>query len=193
MSDVAELKYRYTAPSGQTISLFQGDLTDEDVDAIVNAANERLLHGGGVAGAIVARGGRVIQEESNRVAPVPTGKAAITGAGKLKARWVIHAVGPVYREGDPRMDELLRSAAWNSLMLAHERGLKSIAFPAISSGIFGFPKKPCASILISAALDFTVQYPDSTLRDIRFTIIDSPTVDVFLQEFNERFGVDQSG
>ncbi|NLW62729.1 MAG: macro domain-containing protein [Syntrophomonadaceae bacterium] len=191
VSDVAELKYRHTAPSGQMISLFQGDLTEEDVDAIVNAANERLLHGGGLAGAIVARGGQVIQEESKRVAPVPTGQAAITGAGKLKARWVIHAVGPVYRADDPRMDELLRSAVWNSLMLAHQRGLKSIAFPAISSGIFGFPKKPCAANLISTVLDFTAQYPDSTLRDIRFTIIDSPTVNVFLQEFKEKFN--QSG
>ncbi|MGE5544706.1 MAG: macro domain-containing protein [Bacillota bacterium] len=185
---MAELKYRYIAPSGQSISLFQGDLTEEDVDAIVNAANERLIHGGGVAGAIVARGGSVIQEESNRLAPVPTGEAVITAAGRLKARWVIHAVGPVYRAGNPHMDELLKSAVCNSLMLAHRRGLRSIAFPAISSGIFGFPKRLCAANLIEAALSFTNQYPDSTLRDIRFTIIDSPTVDIFLQEFKERFG-----
>ena len=110
---------------------------------------------------------------------------------QTETRWVIHAVGPVYRADDPRMDELLRSAVWNSLMLAHQRGLKSIAFPAISSGIFGFPKKPCAANLISTVLDFTAQYPDSTLRDIRFTIIDSPTVNVFLQEFKEKFN--QSG
>lgn len=189
---MAELKYRYTAPSGQTISLFQGDLTEEDVDAIVNAADESLFHGGGVAGAIVRRGGQVIQEESNRISPVPTGQAAITGAGSLKARWVIHAVGPIYRAGNLHMDELLRSAVWNSLALAQRKGLESIAFPAISSGIFGFPKRPCAVNLVATAFDFTKQYPDSTLRDIRFTIIDNLTVDIFQQEFEQRFGQDHS-
>ena len=130
----------------------------------------------------------MIQQESDLIGSVPTGQAAITGAGKLKARWVIHAVGPVYRADDPRMHELLRSAVWNSLLLAHRKGMKSIAFPAISSGIFGFPKKPCASILLATAFDFTSQYSDSTLRDIRFTIIDDLTVDVFRQEFEKRFG-----
>jgi O-acetyl-ADP-ribose deacetylase (regulator of RNase III) len=185
---MSELKYTYTAPSGQTIRLFKGDLTEEDVDAIVNAANEHLAHGGGVAGAIVRKGGYEIQEESNRIGHVPTGQAAITTAGKLKARWVIHAVGPVYRAGDPRMDELLTSAGWSSLMLAHRRGLASIAFPAISSGIFGFPKDRCAQDLIGAAVQFTGQYPDSPLRDIRFTIIDDLTVGYFLAEFERRFG-----
>jgi len=185
---MAELKYRYLADSGQTISLYQGDLTEEDVDAIVNAANENLIHGGGVAGAIVRRGGQVIQAESERLSPVPTGQAVITGAGRLKARWVIHAVGPIYRAGDPRMEELLRAAIWNSLWLAHDRGLTSVAFPAISSGIFGYPQKPCAEILIRTAFEFTKNYPDSPVRDIRFTIIDDLTVEVFLQEFKARFG-----
>ncbi len=185
---MSELKYACTAPSGQTIRLFKGDLTEEDVDAIVNAANEHLAHGGGVAGAIVRKGGTSIQEESNRIGHVPTGQAAITGAGRLKARYVIHAVGPVYQAGDPRMDELLTSAGRSSLVLAHERGLASIAFPAISSGIFGFPKDRCARDLTGAAVDFAEQFPDSPLRDIRFTIIDDVTLDYFLAEFERRFG-----
>lgn len=185
---MAELVYSYVAPSQQTIGLFMGDITEEDVDAIVNAANELLMHGGGVAGAIVRKGGPVIQEESNRIGFVPTGQAVITTAGNLKARWVIHAVGPVYKASDPDMDNLLTSAVNNSLMIAHQRGLGGIAFPAISSGIFGFPKDRCAHNLVGAALDFTNLYPDSSVRDIRFTIVDEFTTKVFLAEFERRFG-----
>jgi O-acetyl-ADP-ribose deacetylase (regulator of RNase III) len=181
-----EIRYDYAAPSGQRIRLVKGDLTEERVDAIVNAANSHLSHGGGVAGAIVRKGGDVIQKESNAIGHVPVGQVALTGAGALPARHVIHAVGPRMGEGDE--DAKLRNAARNSLALAHERGFQSVALPAISSGIFGFPKDRCAQILIQAALDFCAEHPDSPLREIRFTLIDDPTVEVFEAEFRRRFG-----
>ncbi|RMF84735.1 MAG: macro domain-containing protein [Nitrospinota bacterium] len=187
---MSTLKAEYRTPSGQVIQVRQGDLTQEETDAIVNAANSELAHGGGVAGAIVRRGGQSIQEESNRWVrehgSVPTGQVAVTGAGSLPARYVIHAVGPVWRDGKHDEDALLRSAVWNSLLKAHELQLTSIALPAISSGIFGFPKDRCAAILVRTALDFCTQYPDSPLREIRFTNIDSLTVDLLVNALQEQ-------
>ncbi|MBI3912236.1 MAG: macro domain-containing protein [Armatimonadetes bacterium] len=183
---MAALVYCIQMPSGQTISLYHGDLTQARVDAIVNAANSMLSHGGGVAGAIVRQGGPVIQEESNRLAPVPVGQAVITSAGVLPARHVIHAVGPRWGEGNERAK--LRSAALSALRLAELYDLTSIALPAISSGIFGFPKDQCAEILVQAAVDFCAMHPQSRLRDIRFTLIDEPTVAVFCAEFERRWG-----
>ena len=187
---MAKEKFAYTAPSGQRIVLVHGDLTEERVDAIVNAANEFLAHGGGVAWAMVKKGGLSIQTESTKwVAThgkVKTGNVAITDAGKLPCKAVIHAVGPVWQGGKKNEEELLRSAVWNSLELAHEKKFASIAFPAISSGIFGFPKDRCAEILLQATLDFCAQYPQSSLREIRFTLIDLPTLEVFLAEFQRR-------
>jgi len=139
------------------LELVRGDITEIDTEAIVNAANRRLTHGGGVAGAIVRKGGRVIQEESDawvrEHGPVPTGGAAITGAGRLKARYVIHAVGPIY-DGTPRCAELLASAVRNSLALADERGIRSIALPAISTGIFGYPMDEAAGIILRTVVDY---------------------------------------
>jgi len=132
------------------ILVVEGDLTRLDVDAIVNAANRHLQHGGGVAGAIVAAGGAVIQRESDALAPIGVGEAVITGAGRLPARRVIHAVGPRMGEGDE--DRKLRAAALSSLAVAEGHGLRSIAFPAISAGIFGFPIERSATILIDAAV-----------------------------------------
>jgi len=183
---MSELKAELRLKSGQVIQAWQGDLTLEPVDAIVNAANEDLQHGGGVAGAIVRRGGFVIQEESERWVrehgSLPTGEVAVTGAGRLPCRYVIHAVGPVWRGGGQGEEALLRQATTNSLLKAEELKLRSIALPAISSGIFGFPKERCAQIMLAAALDFCAQRPDSTLREIRFTNIDAPTVDLFTAE-----------
>jgi len=173
----------------QDIEVRQGDLTEEDTDAIVNAANSHLMHGGGVAGAIVRRGGSSIQAESDRWVrehgPVSTGQVAVTAAGSLPARVIIHAVGPVWRGGRAGEDELLRSAVWNSLAQAEELKLTSIALPAISSGIFGFPKDRCATILIQAALDFFQQHPAGHLRLIRFTNIDRLTVDLLAAELRK--------
>lgn len=137
---------------GKKLMLVQGDLTELAVDAIVNAANAQLQLGGGVAGAIRIKGGPGIQEECNRIGPIRVGEAVVTGGGNLKASYVIHAVGPVYGEGGE--DEKLRNATLNSLERASEKGMKSIAFPAISTGIFGFPKDRCAQIMLRTVSEF---------------------------------------
>lgn len=138
------------------IELVQGDITEMDTDAIINAANEHLAHGGGVAGAIVRKGGALIQEESTRWVqehgPLPVGTAAITTGGNLKVKHVIHAVGPRMGEGDE--DEKLKRATLSSLKLADEYGLKSITFPAISTGIFGYPVDRCATIMLKNTTEY---------------------------------------
>ena len=168
---------------GKTLRLVQGDLTHRDVDAIVNAANSRLKHGGGVAGAIVRKGGQVIQEESDRIGFVPVGHAAITGAGRLPAKFVIHAVGPSMGEGDE--DNKLRSAVTSSLQLASEKQFSSISFPAISSGTFGFPRDRCAKILVGEAVNFLKHHPESSLTDVEFCIYDDETLAHFRKEFGK--------
>ncbi len=183
------LRVDFKMSDRQVFEVRQGDLTQEEVDAIVNAANSHLAHGGGVAGAIVRRGGYAIQEESNRwVAehgPVPTGQVAVTGAGRLPCKWVIHAVGPVWQGGGAHEEELLAAAVRNSLLKAEEMKLASIALPAISSGIFGFPKARCAEIMIATAADFCRKHPISTLRQICFTNIDEQTVAIFEEKISE--------
>lgn len=168
---------------GKTLRLVQGDITERDVDAIVNAANSHLQHGGGVAGAIVRKGGRVIQEESDRIGFVAVGHAAVTGAGKLPCRYVIHAVGPRMGEGDE--DNKLKNAVHNSLMLASGKALKSISIPAISSGIFGFPKDRCAEILVREAMNYLKENPKSSLEVVEFCIYDDVTVGYFRKEFEK--------
>jgi len=157
------------------IELIQGDITDLDTEAIVNAANTRLQLGGGVAGAIRRKGGSKIQEECDRIGGTPVGSAVITSGGNLKARYVIHAVGPVYGEGDE--DRKLRDATLNSLDLADDRRLKSIAFPAISTGVFGFPMERCAEIMLST----TKSYIESgtSLERVVFCLFDSGAFEVF--------------
>jgi O-acetyl-ADP-ribose deacetylase len=183
---VSTLKFETTLPDGKTLSLYQGDLTDEKVDAIVNAANEGLSHGGGVAGAIVRKGGIEIQDESDRLGKIKTGQAVVTGAGRLPCRWVIHAVGPVWpgNRTPEQNDALLTSAVTQALERAHERECRSIAFPAISSGIFGFPKDRCARVLIEVLLGWNQPTP----TELRLTIIDDITVGVFERELRSWFG-----
>ncbi len=164
-----------------TFRLVQGDITERGIDAIVNAANSHLQHGGGVAGAIVKKGGQSIQEESNEIGFVPVGSAAITGAGKLRAKFLIHAVGP--RMGECDEDNKLRSAVHSSLELASARGCRSISMPAISSGIFGFPKDRCAAILVQASFDYVCENPQSSLELIEFCIFDDHTAGYFKKEF----------
>ncbi len=132
---------------GTQLELAEGDITELEVDAIVNAANEELQLGSGVAGAIREKGGPSIQEECNRIGGTPVGTAVLTGGGDLKADHVIHAVGPRMGEGDE--DRKLQSAIRSSLALADRHGLKSIALPAISTGVFGFPMDRCARILLT--------------------------------------------
>lgn len=140
-----------------TLELQRGDITALAVDAIVNAANVHLQHGGGVAGAIVRKGGAVIQEESDHIIaargrPLETGEAVITSGGKLPAKFVIHTVGPVWGDGDE--DAKLRRACLSALRLADENKLKSIALPAISTGIYSFPLDRAARILLAAAAEY---------------------------------------
>ena len=137
---------------GSTIELVQGDITELDTDAIVNAANAQLQLGGGVAGAIQRKGGPSIQAECDKHGPIQVGEAAITTGGNLKARHVIHAVGPRMGVDTPE-DELLATATRSSLGLADEHGLESIAFPAVSTGIFGCPVERCATVMLTATME----------------------------------------
>lgn len=170
--------------AGQVIRIVQGDITQERVDAIVNAANERLAHGGGVAGAIARQGGPEIQAESDawvrQHGPVPTGSAAITGAGRLPARYVIHAVGPVWGSGDE--EAKLASTVRSALQLAEEHGLGSISLPAISAGIFGFPRERCAQVLLGTVAAFLNERKKGHLREVRICLYDSPMAELFLAE-----------
>jgi O-acetyl-ADP-ribose deacetylase (regulator of RNase III) len=139
-----------------SVELVEGDITTMETDAIVNAANSQLAHGGGVAKAIVQKGGSAIQEESDVWVKawggeIPVGSVAITSGGHLPARYVIHAVGPKMGEGDE--DEKLKRATVNSLVAADKHNLKSIAFPAISTGIFGYPMERCARVMLSTVLE----------------------------------------
>ena len=134
------------------IELVEGDITELTTDAIVNAANSALLLGAGVAGAIRMKGGPAIQEECYKIGKCPVGGAVITHGGNLKAKHVIHAVGPQMGEGDE--DTKLTHATLNSLKVAEKNQLKNIAFPGISSGIFGFPIERCAEIMLSTAIEY---------------------------------------
>ena len=134
------------------IELVQGDITESDTDAIVNAANSQLVLGAGVAGAIRTKGGPSIQEECNALGHCPVGGAVITSGGTLKARHVIHAVGPRQGEGDE--EEKLKNATLSSLKVAEENNLKSITFPAISTGVYGFPLDACARIMLTTVKEY---------------------------------------
>ena len=185
-----QVLYEQTLESGQVICVVQGDLTAETVDAIVNAANERLMHGGGVAGAISRRGGPAIQHESTawvrEHGPVPTGSAAITGAGSLPCRYVIHAVGPVWGTGDE--EAKLASAVQAALDLADQREQRSISMPGISSGIFGFPKPLCAQVMLGAILEWLAERSESSVRQVNACNIDGETAQLFEAEARGRFG-----
>ena len=162
------------------LTLAQGDMTELDVDAIVNAANENLVMGGGVAGAILRKGGQSIQNECDRIGHTPTGTAVITGGGRLKAKHVIHAVGPINGTGNE--DEKLESAVLSALTVAKENGLRSIALPAISAGIFGFPKDRCARIMIRTMLEYIGKNGEP--KEIIIMLYDRPTLEIFEHEYN---------
>ena len=162
--------------------LTKSDITERNVDAIVNAANSHLLHGGGVAGSIVRKGGRIIQEESNKIDYVPTGSAVITSAGRLQCNYVIHAVGPPMGEGEE--DSKLKNTIQSIMKLANENFFSSISIPAVSSGIFGFPKDRCATILIEESLKFLKENPETSLQLVEFCILDDETYKYFETEFS---------
>ncbi len=177
-----------TYPSGQRLQIIQGDITQQEVDAIVNAANAQLQHGGGVAGVIARRGGRVIQVESNQWVrqhgPVGHAEPAFTTGGDLPCRYVIHAVGPVWGEGDE--DAKLAAAVKGSLRRADELTLESIALPAISTGIFGFPKERAAQIILKAIESYFIDHQDSRLSQVKIVLFDQPTLDAFIQVWDSR-------
>ncbi len=157
------------------LELIQGDITEQTADVIVNAANAALQMGGGVAGAIRRRGGAAIQEECNRIGGTYVGGAVITTGGNLPAKYVIHAVGPIH--GDNHEDAKLKDATLNSLKLADENHLKSIVFPAISTGIFGFPKDRCATIILSTTIAY-LEGPTG-LEKVVFCLYDKKTLEIF--------------
>ena len=138
--------------NNKTLELTEGDITELHTDTIVNAANSSLFLGAGVAGAIRAKGGPAIQEECDEIGGCPVGGAVITGGGNLKARHVIHAVGPRKGEGDE--EEKLKNATLSSLKVSDENGLKSIGFPAISTGVYSFPVERCAEIMLAETIDY---------------------------------------
>ena len=160
------------------IELIQGDITELETDAIVNAANGQLVLGGGVAGAIRKKGGPAIQQECNKKAPISVGQAVITTGGDLKAKYVIHAVGP--RMGEGNEDEKLRNATLNSLKVADENNLDSIAFCAISTGIFGYPIERCAKIMLETTMDYLKE--ETMLKRVVFCLYDSRSYDIFEEE-----------
>jgi O-acetyl-ADP-ribose deacetylase (regulator of RNase III) len=169
------------AVNGRILRLIDDNIVMLDVEAIVNAANKSLVLGGGVAGAILSFGGPAIQEECNAIGPIDVGKAALTGAGNLKAQYVVHAVGPVYGEGDE--DEKLKSAIKSSLRIAFEKKIKSIAFPAISTGIYGYPIQTCSEIMLDVTMNFLRDHEFPEL--IILCLYGQETYNVFANTFDQ--------
>ena len=164
------------------IRLIKGDITDQNVDVVVNPANSYLKHGGGLAGAIVRKGGKIIQTESDRIGFVPVGSSVITTSGELPCQAIIHTVGPKMGEGNE--DFKLSKSIHSSLSLASDNSYNSISIPAISSGIFGFPKDRCANILLDESIKF-LQNNNTTLETIEFCIIDDETLFHFKNKFKK--------
>ncbi|MFZ5453273.1 MAG: O-acetyl-ADP-ribose deacetylase [Thermodesulfobacteriota bacterium] len=150
------------------LELTEGDITRQDTEAIVNAANQSLRAGGGVDGAIHRAGGPKIQEECRQLGGCPTGEARITTGGQLKARYVIHTVGPVYRDGLHREPELLASCYRESLKLATAKGLKSVAFPSISTGAYGYPLADAARVALKTVKSYLAEHPE--IERVRFVL-----------------------
>ncbi len=150
------------------LELVEGDITLQDTDAIVNAANSGLRGGGGVEGAIHAAGGPEILKECRKIGHCPPGEAVITAAGRMKTKHVIHTVGPIWRGGNHSEPEILRQAYLNSLKLADERGIKSLSFPSISTGIYGYPLKEGAKVALGTVIAYL--NGDTGVNLVRFVL-----------------------
>ena len=167
-----------------------GDITKEAVDAVVNAANSSLMGGGGVDGAIHRAGGPEILKQCKEIRRVqypdglPTGQTVITTAGKMAAKHVIHTVGPVYGPGGKGNAEMLAACYRNSLTLAANRGLKTIAFPAISTGIYGYPLTEAAKVSSAAIENFLMNNTSTSVQEVRLVFFSPPDADIFLQNHN---------
>jgi O-acetyl-ADP-ribose deacetylase (regulator of RNase III) len=170
------------------ISVMQGDITGQATDAIVNAANSGLMGGGGVDGAIHRAGGPAILEECKEIVSrqgrLPTGKAVITTGGNLKARYVIHTVGPIWRGGNKGERELLASAYNESLILAAKNGLTSVSFPSISTGAYGYPVDEAAGVAVKTVKDF-LKKQESSVTEVVFVLFDSATFSVYASKLEE--------
>jgi O-acetyl-ADP-ribose deacetylase (regulator of RNase III) len=169
--------------NASTLILTQGDIIKESTDAIVNAANQHLAGGGGVDGAIHCAGGSLIMQECRKIGGCPTGHAVITTGGNLKSKYVIHTVGPRYQEGNKGEATLLKSAHLESLKLASARKIKSIAFPAISTGVYGYPVHEAAHIALKTTIEYLKEYRDIEL--VRFVLFDHTTYDIFTEELKK--------
>lgn len=171
------------------IEIIKGDITLLDTEAIVNPANTFLMHSGGLAAAIVKRGGMIIQQESKKIGNVPTGGAVITSGGNLKAKHVIHAVGPRYKDGKSGEAEKLKMAVENSLVVAEKKKLKSIAIPAISSGIFGYPITESSRIIVETVLEhfskIKKEKQETTLEKVVFCLFDDEAYNSFTAELEK--------
>lgn len=165
------------------LSLIEGDITNEETEVIVNAANTKLAGGSGVDGAIHRAGGRSIMEECRKIGHCPIGQAVITTGGTLKAKYVIHTVGPAYVDGTKDEAELLKSAYRESLKLASANGLKSISFPAISTGVYGYPLNEAAAIAIKTAIDYLEE--QTGIETVRFVLFGKKAYKTFLEELNK--------
>jgi O-acetyl-ADP-ribose deacetylase (regulator of RNase III) len=166
-----------------TLELVEGDITQQDTDAIVNAANKYLRPGGGVDGAIHRAGGPAIEAECRQLEGCPTGEARITTGGNLKARYVIHTVGPIYKDGLHGEPELLASCYRESLKLASAKGLKSLAFPSISTGVYGYPMADAAKIALATIKDYLTHHPE--IQRARFVLFGRPAYEVYEKVLKE--------
>ncbi|MCF6148117.1 MAG: O-acetyl-ADP-ribose deacetylase [Candidatus Kuenenia sp.] len=166
-----------------TLELIEGDITLQDTDAIVNAANTSLLGGGGVDGAIHRAGGPEILEECKKIGGCPTGEARITTGGNLKARYVIHTVGPVYRGGEKNEQTHLENAYRNSLIVASDNTIKSISFPSISTGAYGYPIDKAAKIALHTVINYLKNHRDIHL--VRFVLFDKSTYNAYEKALDE--------
>lgn len=169
------------------LRLKQGDITKEETDSIVNAANSSLMGGGGVDGAIHRAGGPAILAECKKIVAeqgrLPTGQAVITTGGNLKAKYVIHTVGPVWQGGTQNEAQLLRNAYLNSLKLAKAKGIQRVSFPSISTGAYGYPVKEAAKVALQAVVDFLNQ--DTSLKEINFVLFSDEVYAIYEQTLNE--------
>lgn len=175
--------YKFTRNIGdKTVEIIQGDITLQDTEAIVNAANKKLTPGSGVSGAIHAAAGDELWEECKKAAGCETGQAKLTAGYNLKAKYVIHTVGPVYNQNFNKDKELLRAAYYNSLKLADEKGIKSISFPAISTGIFGYPVEDAAVIAINTIVDFLKEHEG--VKAVRMVLYDRRSREIHKRELD---------
>ena len=168
-----------------TVSIKMGDITKESVDAIVNAANSGLRGGGGVDGAIHRAGGPKIMEECRKIGSCPPGQAVITTGGNLPARFVIHTVGPIYRGGQNGEEEILKNAYLNSLTVASQNNIRSIAFPSISTGIYGYPIEKASQVVLKTCFHYLEEHQD--FEQVSFVLFSQRDYDVYVKNLKTLF------